>query len=177
MKTLIGERWEDVEGYEGVYQVSDKGRVRSLDRVDSLGRDHTGQVLKVCFAGDGYGRVNLKRDGDRKSALVHRLVATAFIPNPRGAPAVNHLDSSRGNNVATNLEWCTASQNIQHCIRNGRFHPARGSKSGKAVLCEADVYFIKTSPLRNMDIAALFGIARNHVSEIRRGRIWQHVVV
>ena len=113
------EIWKAVEGYEGIYEVSNLGRVRSLDRdIYQVGR--WGKVMKVRQPGKvlalqtngGYKRVALWRDGGKgKWHFVHRLVASAFIPNPDGKQYVNHKDENRANNVPSNLEWCTMAEN------------------------------------------------------------------
>lgn len=123
--------------------MSDLGRVRSLPR-KTLGRWGTlktspGRMLKPEVHKLGYLRVNLCRDGRKQHALVHRLVAQAFLPPIAGKPCVNHRDSTRANNVATNLEWCTYKENTQHAIDNDRLVAPRGARSGTAKLKDADV--------------------------------------
>lgn len=98
------ETWKDVAGYEGQYQVSNFGRVRSL----KYGKVH---LLKPGTNGCGYFQVGFRRDGNRKLFLVHRLVAEAFIPNPSNFPFINHKDENPANNAVNNLEWCTAKYN------------------------------------------------------------------
>ena len=104
------EHWKDIEGYEGLYQVSDLGRVKALnynktgmERVLSAGKD-TG----------GYMYVILHKNGKGKMCSVHRLVAQAFIPNPNGLPEINHKDECKTNNIVSNLEWCTAKYNMNY---------------------------------------------------------------
>lgn len=108
------EEWRDIAGYEGLYQVSNLGRVRSLDRVikcvDSI-RRYKGCMLRLAKQGNGYMSVSLQKSGDRKTKLVHRLVAQAFIQNPDNLPEVNHLDENKENNVVDNLEWVTQAEN------------------------------------------------------------------
>lgn len=116
------ERWADIPGYEGMYQVSDLGNVRSLDRVSTHSirgaiKLH-GKVLKGGLC-KGYPMVALCKDGKSKTHKVHRLVAAAFVPNPEGLPEVNHRDGCKSNNAARNLEWCTHSCNIRHAYAVG----------------------------------------------------------
>lgn len=105
------EEWRTVVGYEGLYEVSSYGRVRSLDRYvkSSYGayRLHKGKVLSPGVRPDGYLVVSLQE----KMFRVHRLVAGAFIPNPDGLPAVNHIDEDKTNNRVDNLEWCDSKYN------------------------------------------------------------------
>ena len=104
------EEWRDVVGYEGKYQISSLGRVRSLD----YRRTGRTQVLKPGTVRNGYLFVVLYNDGKTKNFYIHRLVAEAFIPNPNGFPEVNHIDEKKANNCVDNLEWCTAKDNINY---------------------------------------------------------------
>lgn len=111
------EIWKDVLGYEGQYQVSNYGRVKSLSRVTELNggrqRKEPELIMKYTIRA-GYPTLILRRSGKRKSAQIHRLVAQAFIPNPDNLQVVNHLDYDRTNNHADNLEWCSQQENVQY---------------------------------------------------------------
>lgn len=126
------EIWKDVVGYEGLYQVSNLGRVKSFDRyVKSRGGFRTirGRILNPCFNGRYY-HVNLYDANKRsKPLLIHRLVADAFIQNPKNLPQVNHIDGNKLNNNVNNLEWVTASENIKHSFRTGLCMPHDGGTS------------------------------------------------
>lgn len=102
--------WRDIPNYEGLYQVSNTGRVRSLN----YRRTAKTKVRKQGTNKLGYKNVNLCKDGKRKGYLVHRLVAQAFIPNPNNYPVVNHKDENPSNNTVWNLEWCTQEYNINY---------------------------------------------------------------
>lgn len=110
----MAEIWKDIAGFEGIYQVSNKGKVRSLDRyvqcADSI-RYYKGRMMKQDKKKNGYLQVNLKRQKINKQFLVHRLVAVAFLPNPEGFAIVNHKDENKENNSVENLEWCTHTYN------------------------------------------------------------------
>ena len=112
------EEWRDVVGFEGLYQVSNLGRVKGLDRLVDTNinnvnrRIHKGKLLKPQFNNKGYKRVNLCKNGNKNFAFVHRLVAEAFIPNPNNYPVVNHKDENPKNNCVENLEWCTQKYNM-----------------------------------------------------------------
>jgi hypothetical protein len=119
------ENWKPVKGYEGIYEVSDLGRVRSIDRVvaDSRGCVHPvkGRIMKTGLHYKGYVRLMLSNGQEREHGhFVHRLVAEAFIPNPDGLPEVNHKDENKANNRADNLEWCTHRANSQYGSRGAR---------------------------------------------------------
>lgn len=107
------EEWRDIEGYEGLYQVSSLGRVRSLKRfnVNTGEYENRLRILKSTFNKRGYKMVTLINRTVRKSKTVHRLVAQAFIPNPNNLPQVNHKDENKENNSVGNLEWCDNAYN------------------------------------------------------------------
>ena len=113
------EIWKDIKDYEGLYQVSNLGRVRSLPKVDRLGRVHNGKIKAQVNNGSGYLIVNLKHNGKQKMKTVHRLVAETFISNDDNLPEINHIDGNKVNNRVDNLEWCTRSENVKHAIKNG----------------------------------------------------------
>lgn len=112
------EIWRDIEGYEGLYQVSNMGRVKSMPRkiTRRLKGEITidGAILKPNKIGSGYEQVTLYNHGERFNFLVHRLVAEAFIPNPHNYPEVNHKDEVKTNNSVDNLEWCDTKYNINY---------------------------------------------------------------
>ena len=114
---MTGEIWKPVVGYEGIYEVSNMGRVRSLERkvLHSHGslRIQNPRVLKPGKAGRGYLFVGLYNAEGRKLKTIHHLVATAFLP-PSEKPDVNHKDFNKSNNAALNLEWCTSMENSHH---------------------------------------------------------------
>lgn len=119
------EIWKDIEGYEGLYQVSNMGRVRSLDRKDARGNRIKGTMLAGGSDGKGYHTIALCRDGDVKNNLTHRLVAKAFLDNPNNLPEVNHKDEDKENNAVSNLEWCTSRYNIMYGTRTKRAAKAK----------------------------------------------------
>lgn len=106
--------WRDIPGYEGKYQVSNTGQVRSLN-YNGTGKK---QILKGGTTRDGYKIVQLWKNGKGKTYIVHRLVAQAFIPNPNNLPCINHKDENKTNNFYKNLEWCTHEYNNNYGIRN-----------------------------------------------------------
>lgn len=115
------EIWKDIKDYEDIYQVSNLGNVKSKTRV--VNRKYQGQIIPQIVYGQemsfvihkkGYLRVWLAKNGKRKSYMVHRLVAEAFIPNVDNKPEVNHIDGNKQNNSVDNLEWVTGSENVVH---------------------------------------------------------------
>jgi hypothetical protein len=134
------EIWKAIEGYEGLYEVSNLGRVRSFDRL--IERPHPrntsmtmtyrkkGRILKMKINPSGYLYVDLWKDKKPHTVVVHRLVATAFIPNLENLPEVNHIDEDKTNPVVTNLEWVTHSGNMRH----GTCGERMGRKHWKAIV-------------------------------------------
>lgn len=118
------EIWKDIVGYEGLYQVSNLGRVKSLDHFRNTGLNRgylqKGKILKPSMdMYRNYLRVQLSKKGKVVSIRIHRLVAQAFIPNPKNKPQVNHIDGNKLNNCVDNLEWVTIRENIQHAYDTG----------------------------------------------------------
>ena len=145
------ELWKDIQGYEGYYQVSNEGRVKSLERdVEWRGtiRHQSERILKESTHNRGYKRVRLC-DGKSNIKLVHRLVAEAFIPNPNNYPMINHKDENPSNNRVENLEWCTAQYNNTYNDRH--------------IKCAAKIAKSK-SGLKPSDEA------RKHMSEAQKNR-------
>lgn len=114
------EFWKDINDYEGLYQVSNLGRVKSLTRILKDGRKWEEKIIKPGNNGHGYLQVNLHKNGKQKNFFIHRLVAEAFIPNPDNLPYVNHKDEDKTNNLVSNIEWCTHEYNINYGTRNER---------------------------------------------------------
>lgn len=116
------EIWKDVIGYEGLYQVSNLGKMRSLDRyINNNSRIQfiKGQNIKTSKGTRGYVMVHISKNSRKKYASVHRLVAKAFIPNQENKPYINHINGVKTDCMADNLEWCTLKENQQHAIRTG----------------------------------------------------------
>ena len=120
---LNNEIWKDISNYEGLYQVSNLGNIRSLDRYTN-GRNSKrlikGKILKAFKDKDGYMNVNLYKNAKIKQFKVSRLVAEAFIPNPNNLPQVNHKNEIKSDNCVDNLEWMTLIDNCNYGTRNAR---------------------------------------------------------
>ena len=118
------EIWKDIKGYEGLYQVSNLGNVKVLQKWNGARGKHfyepCEKILTPTDNGYGYSIVGLRKKHSRKNYYVHRLVAEAFIPNPNDYPQINHKDYNRKNNNVDNLEWCTPKQNTQYSSVNMR---------------------------------------------------------
>ena len=130
MKTEI---WKDIAGYEGLYQVSNLGRVKSLPREHKCYADRqyvTKERILIAHPNSkGYLRVQLKKDGKVEQLFLHRLVAEAFIPNPSNKGEVNHIDNVPTNNNAENLEWTTHKENMEWSSKCGRYDHLKDQRS------------------------------------------------
>lgn len=175
------EYWCDVEGYPG-YQVSNLGNVRSLDRVvrRKNGRTLTikGQPLKPQKNHKGYLRVRLRKEKKEKALSVHRLVATAFIANPKSKPQVNHLNGDKQDNNVLNLEWCTQSENIKHAFRMGLNHDGENHPNSRLGYNQVLLIKEKLSKgnLTLTDIAKQFDVGLTTIHDIKTGKQWNSVV-
>lgn len=112
------EIWRDIPGYEGIYQVSNLGRVKSLPRIvicsNGYEKNYKSKILKSKFEKDGYLRIGLTKFSKETKKYVHRLVAHLFVPNPNNYSEVNHKDENKSNNCSNNLEWCTRKYNVNY---------------------------------------------------------------
>lgn len=114
--------WKSVIGYEGMYEVSNDGAVRSISRYTTCRSGKKQMVIgkvRAQWVSNGYKCVSLCNGGDKKFMQVHRLVALNFIPNPESKPQVNHIDGNKHNNHVDNLEWATQDENMSHAVSMG----------------------------------------------------------
>lgn len=139
------EIWKDVTGYDGIYQVSNLGNVRSLPLTrkmkNGVERSYEGKMLNPSESKDGYLVVDLSVDGKRKTTKIHRMVAEAFVNNPLNLPVVNHKNENKHDNRASNLEWCS----IRYNLRYGTTQKRRAHKIGwKVRMFSEEGKYIKT---------------------------------
>lgn len=151
---MTHEIWKSVKGYEGLYEVSNLGRVRSVDRTVSGSngslRHIKGKHRTPHLSNTGYYLCDLYKENKRKNVLLHRMVAEAFIPNENNLPCVNHIDNNRRNCISDNLEWCAQSYNLKYSYattdRKSKMNwkSGRDNKNSKSVLMYSkDGIFIK----------------------------------
>ena len=142
------ESWLDVIGYEGLYRISNSGKVKTLHP----GKKRYGSILKHGVNSKGYAMVVLCNNGNKKNVELHRLVATAFINNANNKPAVNHIDGNPLNNHVSNLEWCTIAENNKHARSMGRYGGNRKLTNNKV----AAIRLLLSLGLHPKRIARLF---------------------
>jgi hypothetical protein len=176
------EQWKDIDGYEGLYQVSNMGRVASYDRIRSDGVMYKGCIKNLTPSVKGYLCTSLyDYNGERKTFLVARLIALTFIPNPDNKPQVNHINGDKFDNRVENLEWCNNSENQIHAYSIGlNFFPGEvGELNRNSKLTEDDVKKIKEllsyKDLTHKEISEIFGVDQSTVSNINTGRTWKHI--
>ena len=179
---MKNEEWRDVVGYEGRYQVSSMGRVKSLERKVRHWRGgeriQKERFLKPSNDRRGYLLVSLCDGEKRKTFSVHRLVCQAFHENPDNKPQVNHINEIKTDNRACNLEWCTCKQNVNHGTRTERSAKARSKPVGQYTL-DGELVKIWQSPC---EAGKQIGLSDSHVSKVANGKlktaygfIWKYV--
>lgn len=177
------EIWKDIPGYEGYYQVSNCGRVKSLDRVKCDGIRMKGRIKKTHYDDCGYELIQLRKDGSYKHLSIHRLVASAFIPNPDNLPQVNHKDEVRNHNTVDNLEWCTVEYNQNYGHRKKRASiNSTGVNNSRAKLTEKDVLEIRKTYIPGdkkyckRALARKYNVSYETITAIVTNRLWKHLV-
>lgn len=177
----LPEVWRPIPGWEGLYEVSSEGRVRSLARtirhVHGRTQNYPATLRKLCWNGR-YFHVSLTDRRRRKTQLVHQAVALAFVgPRPSPRYQVNHKDGDPTNNRASNLEWVTARDNSRHAVATGLTTPTKGERSGSAKLTAGDVSEIRRlkGRARTSDLARRFDVSPSTVCDIQQRRSWRHI--
>lgn len=178
------EEWRGVVGYEGIYEVSNLGRVRSLDRIitqENYKRMRRGRILRQRYIFPGAATVFLSKEGKVKSRNVGRLVAIAFILNPVNKREVNHIDGNRNNNNMLNLEWVTPKENIFHAVRTGLIKS--GSDSYRSKLTEDIVKVIRkeyqksyTKSVFSMGFfAKKYSVSKGTIQDLLSRKTWKQI--
>lgn len=174
------EEWRPVVGYEGLYEVSSHGRVRSLTRLcrgkcDSLCR-HNGTVLKAKTTRDGHQGISLSRERRYKSTNVHLLVLEAFVgPRPKGLQCC-HNDGNEANNFVGNLRWDTPANNGSDKVKHGT--SGKGERNPSAKLSVKDVLEIRNATPRYgylLDLCRRYGIGKGTICQVRSRKTWAHI--
>jgi len=166
------EIYKEIKGYDGIYQVSNLGNVKSLDHycVNRLGTGkQTGRVLKQQKSNKGYLRVTLSYNKKRFTTGVHRLVALEFIPNPENKPQVNHINGIKNDNRVDNLEWCTNSENQRHAVKNNLCNPNYAEKHHNSKLSNKEALNARAlfkMGFTNKELASYYDISQSAMSNI-----------
>lgn len=176
------ESWRPVKGYEGLYEISNRGRVKSLKRIVKRG-NHTLQIpetiLKIHINRWGYPHCSLNKNGKSKTHTIHRLVASAFIDKSHEGLEVNHIDGNKENNSVENLEWVTRTENIRHAFSNNLMVRHKGYKNGSAILDDEKVKEIKRHILEgkmySREIARKYGVSLTCITHIKTNNTWTHI--
>lgn len=175
------EIWKDIEGYEGIYQVSDKGNVKSLARKvrhpKGGFKNLKERTLKATIV-NGYYQVDLSKEGKIKRFLIHRIVAKTFIDNHLGKPQVNHIDGNKLNNDSRNLEWVTSSENVLHSYENGLSEHMKGILNGHARIGDSDVLEIRrkySAGYSQKELGSIYKLSESTVQCIVEMRTWKHL--
>lgn len=180
------EKWSSILGQENRYDVSSFGRIKSLSKPcknrNGTIRHSKELILKNRLRGnEGYYFVSFYNKYLYTTETVHRLVATAFIPNPLNLPCVNHKDGNKLNNNVENLEWCTYSENAIHAHAEGLHVSLKGEKHLKAKLNDSKVLAIRrlykiNKNLNRIEIAKKLGVASNTITCIINNKTWRHLL-
>lgn len=177
---MTKEVWKDIKNYEGFYQVSNLGRVRSLERISVQKHRVKERVLASTLDTYGYCLVTLRRDGKRKTHKVHRLVAEAFLSNPDNLPQINHKDECKTNNKVSNLEFCSPAYNTNYGNRNER--AAKGhekpifaiTSSGNRYLFQSATKAAELLGLNRANVSSCLNSKRKHCGDFAFEWVEQH---
>jgi len=169
------ERWLPVPGYEGFYEISNRGQVRSIRHMTQAGW-RGGKLLSPFLDADGYLRVNLSRYGATRSVTIHTLVLTAFDRPPASGEQGRHGLGGKTDNHLENLEWGTPQENSDDKYRDGTM--ACGEKQGNSKLTATDIKSIRTRRAAGEEASSLalnFKISETHVNRIVKRESWRHI--
>ena len=164
------EIWKPIRGYEGLYEISSYGRVKSLRK----------NIILKYQIHNGYPILHLFNGGakNRKGFNIHRLVGINFINNPNNYPEINHLDGNKQNNYYKNLEWCTSEHNIEHAIKN-KLVDNTGLNNSQCKLTECQVLEIRKLHLENKIkqnyLSKIYNISQTQISRIINNKKWKHL--
>lgn len=171
---MTDERWRWVVGYEGLYMVSDQGRVMSVPKATKP----DGVVLSQQLGKNGYLTVHLCKNGKHRRVSVHRIVASAFIENPHGKSDVNHKNGDKQNNALNNLEWVTRSENVKHAydtLKRTRSHIGT-PRPTKRKLTYEQAEEIRASNESQSNLAKEYGVTQRSIWCIKKGMTYKEAM-
>jgi hypothetical protein len=168
----MNEVWKEIKGYEGLYQVSNLGRIKSSHKEKHI-------IIKPGKDKDGYLQFGFSNNGTVLMRKIHRKVAETFIDNPHNKKTVNHINGIKDDNRVENLAWCTHLENMQHARRIGLIDQ-HGEKSVRAKLSLSEVRAIRKSyketKLNQYELAEIYGVSQTCISEITLFKTWNEVL-
>lgn len=160
------EQFKDILGYEGYYQISNLGNIKSLS---------TDKIMSSSLDSCGYPKIRLYKEYVYKTFNIHRLLAIHFISNPNGYSSVNHINGIKTDNRIDNLEWVTHKSNIHHAWNTNLCKPVNGIKHGKTRLTETEVIAIRADNRPYKEIAKDYDIKASSIGNIKNRRNWKHI--
>lgn len=182
LQDLEGEVWKEIEGFEVYYQVSNLGRVKSLERkIKHMSgfRTKKESIMIQTLTRFGYYRIKLIDGENRSMKLVHRIVLDAFLNNKNVFLEINHKNGIKTDNNLDNLEWVTRSENMKHAFKNGlnKSRDMKGENGANSKLKNKDVLKIREllMKLKPKEIASIYGVSFSCVSKIKLGKRWGHI--
>lgn len=176
------EIWKDIPGYEGLYQASTYGRIKSLPKFKTIPNTtcYTKErILKGAVSKLGYLVVNLYKNGTVKSFRINRLIGLTFIDNPQNLPWILHNDDNTLNNKVENLRWGTPKDNSKDMVLRNRQNKAKGEKAGQSKLSEQQVLEIRKKYIKRKittyELSKKYGVAQSNICNIINRKIWKHI--
>ena len=179
----LAETWKDITTWEGIYLMSDMGRIKSaakdIEYADGRAYSYTEKIRKLTLRPDGYLCISASEKDMSEIILVHRAVGLAFIPNPENKKFINHKNGVKIDNRAVNLEWSTAKENVNHAFNAGLMNPTKGSSNHFAKLTEAEVLAVRKlfkDGVSPKEISVALNIGYRNVYHICSGQTWRHLI-
>lgn len=161
------EIWKDIEGYEGLYKISDLGRVISI-------RYKKDKILKQNYCGL-YFSIGLSKNRKTERITIHRLIAIHFIYNNEGKTQVNHINGIKTDNRIQNLEWVTPKENIRHAFATKLKIPVKGEENGGSKLTNKCILDIRASELSQVELAKIYNVLQSNIHCIIKRKTWKHI--
>jgi len=178
------EEWRDIENYEGLYQISNLGQLKSAAKKWIAGNHNSNRMKNETLLiqhNDKYGylSVRLYKNGESKIEKIHRLVAKSFIPNLENKPCINHINGIKSDNSIKNLEWCTYSENTIHSFKNNLQVSLKGQKHPMHKLTEIQIKEIRKKYIpkkyNTYILAKEYNMHQSTISDIVNYKIWKHI--